>query len=213
MRTIIRIAATIIGVAMATTLSVSAWAEDVPNLGELDYWYADNSIISHWNTTPKIYAESLSTNKDFDLNNYIGFGIYQWSNNSVVNCTLNGTSSSHTIHFYGGTAAQLEAAGVFSDCTGVNGKTKSTATVEGNYTYNGEIKTCKVTTYSKIALVEKSRTDMAYCKTSAHELGHAIGYSGHSLTKGDIMYTSSIYNTTNALTERDVKHIYQIYHR
>lgn len=213
MRTIKRIVATAVSVATAAILSISPLAADLPDLGELDYWYADNSIISHWNSTPKIYVDNLSTNEDFDLQYYVGFAVYQWSSHGVVTCIPNGTSSNHTIHFYGGTEAQLEAAGAFSDCSGVNGKTTSTATVEGTYTYNDEIKTGKVTTYSKVALVERSRTDMAYCKTSTHELGHAIGYSGHSLTSGDIMYTSSVYNTTNALTERDVDHIYQIYHR
>ena len=41
---------------------------------------------------------------------------------------------------------------------------------------------------------------MAHSKTATHELGHALGYAGHSTTKGDIMYTSSTSNTTNALT-------------
>ena len=70
-------------------------------------------------------------------------------------------------------------------------------------------KTGKVTTYSKIAIIEKSnpRTDMAYSKTATH----ALGYAGHSTTKGDIMYTSSTSNTTNALTTRDINHLKQIY--
>ena len=52
---------------------------------------------------------------------------------------------------------------------------------------------------------------MAYSKTATHELGHALGYAGHSTTKGDIMYTSSTSNTTNALTTRDINHLKQIY--
>lgn len=48
---------------------------------------------------------------------------------------------------------------------------------------------------------------MAYSKTATH----ALGYAGHSTTKGDIMYTSSTSNTTNALTTRDINHLKQIY--
>lgn len=109
--------------------------------------------------------------------------------------------------------AILTDAGVFSDCSSANGKCRSTATIEGTYTYGSLTKTGKVTTYSKIAIIEKSnpRTDMAYSKTATHELGHALGYAGHSTTKGDIMYTSSTSNTTNALTTRDINHLKQIY--
>lgn len=101
--------------------------------------------------------------------------------------------------------------GAFKDCSNVNGNCHSTAIVEGTYTYNGETKTGKVTTYSKIALVEKSRTDIAYSKTATHELGHALGYAGHSTTNGDIMYTTSTKNTTGSLTAQDINRLKQVY--
>ena len=65
--------------------------------------------------------------------------------------------------------------------------------------------------YILLASKSNPRTDMAYSKTATHELGHALGYAGHSTTKGDIMYTSSTSNTTNALTTRDINHLKQIY--
>lgn len=183
------------------------------DLGELDYWYSNTDIISHWETPRKIYVHNLSTNDDFDLEQYVGFAIYQWSSKAGISCNLIGTESNHSIHFYGGLEDQLVEVGAFADCSHVNGRCHSTATVKGTYTYNGASKTGKVTTYSKIALVEKSnpRTDIAYSKTATHELGHALGYAGHSLTKGDIMYTSSVHNTTDALTSQDIDHLKQVY--
>jgi hypothetical protein len=193
--------------------SVQSHISSSTNLGTLSYWYSNTDIISHWKTPRKIYVSNLSSNSSFDLGNYVGFAIYQWSSKAQISCSANGTENSHSIVIYGGLESDLTDAGVFSDCSSANGKCRSTATIEGTYTYGSLTKTGKVTTYSKIAIIEKSnpRTDMAYSKTATHELGHALGYAGHSTTKGDIMYTSSTSNTTNALTTRDINHLKQIY--
>lgn len=39
-----------------------------------------------------------------------------------------------------------------------------------------------------LASKSNPRTDMAYSKTATHELGHALGYAGHSTTKGDVKF-------------------------
>lgn len=189
--------------------SVQSHISSSTNLGTLSYWYSNTDIISHWKTPRKIYVSNLSSNSSFDLGYYVGFAIYQWSSKAQISCSANGTENSHSIVIYGGLESDLTDAGVFSDCSSANGKCRSTATIEGTYTYGSLTKTGKVTTYSKIAIIEKSnpRTDMAYSKTATH----ALGYAGHSTTKGDIMYTSSTSNTTNALTTRDINHLKQIY--
>lgn len=201
------------GTAMAEGIVSVPGKAGSADLGELDYWYSNTDIISRWTTQRKIYVDNLSSNSDFDLDYYVGYAIYQWSSKAGIACNVTGTDESNSIHIYGGLEKQLVDAGTFTDCSNINGRCKSTATVEGNYTYNGKIITGKVTTKSKIVIVEKStpRTDIAYSKTTTHELGHSLGYAGHSLTKGDIMYTSSVYNTTDALTSQDVNHLKQVY--
>ena len=183
------------------------------DLGTLEYWYSGSEKISHWNKARKIFVYNYSSNDNFDLDSYVGFAAYQWSSQAGIGCPVNGTETSYNIIVYGGTEAQLVDAGVFADCSKINGKCANTKKYEGTYTYNGEEKKGYYSTAGKIAIVEKSnpRTDTAYGKTTAHELGHALGYLGHSTTRGDIMYTTSTANTTNALTEQDVNHLSQVF--
>lgn len=135
--------------------SVQSHISSSTNLGTLSYWYSNTDIISHWKTPRKIYVSNLSSNSSFDLGYYVGFAIYQWSSKAQISCSANGTENSHSIVIYGGLESDLTDAGVFSDCSSANGKCRSTATIEGTYTYGSLTKTGKVTTYSKIAIIEK----------------------------------------------------------
>ena len=48
-----------------------------------------------------------------------------------------------------------------------------------------------------------------YTNTATHELGHALGWAGHSTTSTDIMYAAATSITT--LTPRDKRHLTQVY--
>ncbi|WP_139902880.1 matrixin family metalloprotease [Clostridium thermarum] len=82
----------------------------------------------------------------------------------------------------------------------------------GYYNLNGSGYT--VTVYKpqgvvNVAIVEQSRTLNGYKKTATHELGHALGWRGHSSSTTDIMYESA--STITELTTRDKEHLMQIY--
>jgi predicted Zn-dependent protease len=63
---------------------------------------------------------------------------------------------------------------------------------------------------SKACVVQISgRTTNQYKKTMTHEIGHLLGWSGHSSNSNDIMYSSGSSITT--LTLRDKNHLSQIY--
>lgn len=69
-------------------------------------------------------------------------------------------------------------------------------------------------TYTGVYAVEGCIIDKEYTlnqtkKTCTHELGHALGWIGHSGTSSDIMYQSG--SSITSLTYRDIQHLSQVY--
>ena len=58
-------------------------------------------------------------------------------------------------------------------------------------------------------IIDKGYTLNQTKKTCTHELGHALGWIGHSGTSSDIMYQSG--SSITSLTYRDIQHLSQVY--
>ena len=58
-------------------------------------------------------------------------------------------------------------------------------------------------------IIDKDRTTDQYKKTCTHELGHALGWAGHSSNTSDIMYSAG--SSVTSLTSRDKNHLSQDY--
>ena len=188
------------------------------NLGTLSYWNSDGSDIGHWTATRKVYVKNLNQSGNFDPSSYLGFGVYLWSGSAGIRCDLSGTASNHVIAAYGGTKNELVDTGVFKkedlDGNTVGFCSYTERTLEGTYTYNGNNKSCYLATKATIALVElsgKDKTYRQYYKTAAHELGHALGYYGHSPTQYEIMYPTVYDATKESLTNNEINHLKQVY--
>lgn len=91
----------------------------------------------------------------------------------------------------------------------LNGVTYYTYTREGIWQYGSSSKTgCKITNAVGY-IIDKGHTIEEYRNTCTHELGHALGWFGHSGNSSDIMY--SLGTSVTSLTARDVNHLSQIY--
>lgn len=60
-----------------------------------------------------------------------------------------------------------------------------------------------------IYIKDNSRTLNEYKKTATHELGHSLGWKGHSSNSNDIMYGTA--SSVTNLTSRDSNHLSQVY--
>ena len=58
-------------------------------------------------------------------------------------------------------------------------------------------------------IVDNNRTSAEYIKTALHELGHAVGWNGHSANTSDVMYGYG--SSVTVLTNRDKNHLSQVY--
>ena len=76
--------------------------------------------------------------------------------------------------------------------------------------YNGNQKTIKEIKAAPICIkYVEGRLDAYVKKTLLHELGHALGYIGHSASTGDVMYASS--SSQTYLSMQDIRHLKQVY--
>lgn len=172
-------------------------------LGDLYYWYSDKSSIGFFYDSPSIFL-------DYD-SNYPSVGTaaqyasQQWNNADISNY-FTSTSSGAKIGMFCYDYSTLHAIEPLITSS-TSGLTDVTATYVGDFTYNSSTKFG----YSHIGAYVFVVTDVSsnYQKTCTHELGHALGWNGHSSNSSDVMY----YATTSitSLTTRDIDHLKQVY--
>lgn len=183
-----------------------------PNLGTLSCWYSDSDIIGRWDTSNvQIYKVQYSENDSFYFSSGLAYACIPWSNDTEINIS-SGTSSSYAsapIVYYGGTMEQLNALTDFTISQLTNGITTVNFSAEGYWSYGTETKLGWVITGAEGCIVDKDHSTNEVTNTCIHELGHALGWHGHSNVSSDIM---SEYGSSNILlTDRDKNHLSQVY--
>lgn len=180
------------------------------SLGTLSYWYSDSTTIERWDThSLTVRAVKLDTLAVFSFNVSLTHACDQWK--VPLGLSLYVTSStSAPISYYGGTRQALNNLSIFPTIySGVNGGTINTSYQEGTYSYGATTKTGNVITSSIGYIVDNNRTNNEYKETCTHELGHALGWYGHSSNWNSIMYAYGSSLTT--LTYIDKNHLAQVY--
>ena len=195
---------------MLTALSTTAFA--ATNLGTLSYWYSDSDTIGRWDeSSVKVYKDKLNSNASFYFSAGMTHACGQWDD--VTGMTLTSSSSSSytsaPIKFHGGTMDEVNAYGEFTVTSSHNGVTQRTSSVEGTWTYGSSSKTGRLVVGAVGCIIDKDRTTDQYKKTCTHELGHALGWAGHSSNTSDIMYSAG--SSVTSLTSRDKNHLSQVY--
>lgn len=183
------------------------------NLGTLQYWESNGSTIGRWKLqTIKVYANKLNANGGFYFGQGMSEGATKWSNalGVTVKSSVASSYSNSPIIFYGGTAAEINITGKVTFQAGDNGRTYyTTRTQEGSWVNNSTTKTGYTITKITGYIVDNDREIDNYRKTCLHELGHALGWFGHSTNTTDVMYSKG--SDVTVLTTRDVRHLSQVY--
>ena len=178
--------------------------------GALSYWSdIESDIIGHWAESPTVYAENIDLNNTaFYFDEGVDSAIDQWNDLLGLSMTLVNNESSADIVVLGGTHQQLAARGHVLPIHS-NGSTIFYYNVVGYYTYNNVIKLEAVINNARIGIVSGSRPINEYKKTTTHEMGHALGYCGHSAGTTDVMYYAG--HASYNLKPNDYAHLQQVY--
>lgn len=193
---------------LVTTLSITALA--ATNLGTLSYWYSDSDSIARWDKSSlNVYTNKLNSNSSFSFLIGISHGCDQWDDTLGLTLSYGSTYTSAPIKFYGGTKDEVSAYGDFSITSSTNGVTQRTSSVEGTWKYGNTTKTGRLVSSAVGCIIDKDHTADEYRNTCTHELGHALGWAGHSSNSSDIMYSYG--SSETSLTTRDSKHLSQVY--
>lgn len=172
------------------------------------YWCSDSDRVGYWRTPPTYYAENVTPSGDFYFEDGRSTALSQWSNALEISI-LAASESNADICIYGGTKTDLEVLYNVSLST-YNGLTVFGRPVnEETVCCNGEFKTIAYMLYAKIYIVSKGNDINTLKKTVTHELGHALGYLGHSSVNTDVMYSSG--HNSYTLKSNDINHLKQIY--
>jgi uncharacterized repeat protein (TIGR02543 family) len=204
-------------------------------LGVLSHWNSDQQgRIYRWpaNAHPAtVHARSLSPRSGFEFFSSLHFGIGQW--NSALGRSINPNTVVFTVHtdampivFWGGTEAHLvstgvpvawaTAGGVFYDAQDDIGNYPAATHALGSHSFfeghwrlgNQNVAGMQLVRVRGY-IVDADLTLGQQRRLSTHELGHALGWHGHSLNSSDIM--SSELSNFATLTSNDIDHLRQIY--
>lgn len=177
----------------------------------VSYWYSDVNRVAYvtGNASYHIYNLSSDTTFNSNVNSAVSYGAEKWS--SVLPVSIFSASVNYAINdIYSGTRTQLTGhfPTISNDTLGI---TNSALTYKTDVKYNGITKKVyKISSGSKMGIVKRSDGTLAkYKNTATHELGHLLGWAGHSSKNTDIMYAQE--NGVTTLTTRDKNHIKQIY--
>lgn len=183
----------------------------VYDIRQLEYWEANTDIIYRWFVTPSVSKYKLNENSNFYFDTAVTHGISQWSDAGLP--IVYSGSASAKIKVYGGTLEEIGDERIFGfdlpdDTMGYADLDDS---VFNNKIYDHiydtiyEFKLNSVTA----AIIDTSGFTMNnYKNVGAHELGHALGWCGHTFKVSNVMYAYGPSSITQ-LTELDKRHLTQ----
>lgn len=157
--------------------------------------------------SPTVFAQSCA------------HAVNEWTDNGVnVNMTTVQTDS--TIKIYGGSYAKMRA---IDPDLGINDGGRGIATsfyeAVDEYRINGsslnrktghEVYNARITVVYKEHVAQSANYLATYKNVVTHEMGHTLGWYGHSSNSTDLMYEHSNYTNTT-VKERDKMHVKQVY--
>lgn len=198
---------------VATSMSVYAYT--------LRYWYANNyndqnntwsvnDTIGTWDKNQIKFAhKKLNTNSSFE---FYGGNLYAqdlWRGALTKTFYSEIIMANATMKVYGGTQQELMNQG-FTVSPTANGVTYYTSRIADSTTvYGNRTKTIYRMYETNTVVVDRGNSAAELRKTCTHEMGHALGWFGHSMDSNDIMWRSG--SQQQNLQNADMNHLKQVY--
>ena len=192
-------------------ISVPVFATE---LGTLSYWYSNDTIIGRWDPSLSaitVYKQKLNSNASFNFLDAISTACLNWDDviGKQISSGQSSSFSSAPIRYFGGTLSEVNEMGILTVPSSYNGLTAVYAYDEGTWTYGGSTKTGKRVVQAIGAIIDWGHTANQYRNTCSHELGHALGWYGHSSSSYDVMYPNG--TSITSLSNSDKNHLSQVY--
>lgn len=179
--------------------------------GVLQYWVSDDQYVGYWDHVPTIYIENKKSSPTFYFDISVEYAIQQWE--EALNITFGYASEEEAdIRIYGVDKSQFEEMTQDEWPFAAAGTTAMRMEGAKHAVYDGDLKLICEMTGADVYIRNEEDYALLPIQLAAvctHELGHALGYRGHSESNLDLMYweISSVFS----LTERDVNHITYIH--
>lgn len=198
-----------LAMALLVSISLNSVKAYAYNVFEVTYWYSNSSSVAIWASTPTMTRKNLGNNSSFPFTTAYNHAYSKWTS-AGMSITNNGAGTSGNIAVHGGTRAQILAYNGEEIPSNYTGLTVGASTMYAYLNYNGITKNLKKQlSQQKVYIIDDDRTLNQYKKTTTHEVGHALGWLGHSSNSSDIMYSGA--SSVTSLTIRDKRHILQFY--
>jgi predicted Zn-dependent protease len=177
-------------------------------LGYLNFWDSDSSEIGRWGVTPSIYNYAVDGSMQGTLSEYVTHARTEW-NNAGIPSNSTSSDSNAQIKVYGGTYTNLKAIEPSIKTTNP-GLCTWFANHEGEWIAFGIYKTGYKLTAAKVYIVYTTgQTTNTYKMVTTHEIGHSLGWLGHTNYSSNVMYPYATEKTS--LGTQDIRHLKQVY--
>lgn len=193
-------------------MDVKVW-ENPTYLGRLSTWNnCENSRVARWNSGIKVYQQDIGSVSNPYFAEACSTAYSQWSSALDISISKVSSGSSADIEWYTASYDDLLEKNIVlgNGMVGITKYNSQELELIGYYLYNNSAKFLFDMVPSTIyVLYTPGKSLERYKNTCTHELGHALGYMGHSASSADIMY----YLDKNAytLTNNEKEHLIQVY--
>ena len=193
------------------------------------YWFSNANYLMIWDYIPSVvYVYDFRGNSSSSFHSGIDTATSQWNAALGTNMNRYNTSSRedtyiYTIKFYRGNFDELGLLAYFDrdalQASGVAGNTSLYGslpyTTDTFIAHNNTLTVRKYTSAYACALDLNTAgsnliNDTDYNFVCTHEMGHVLGWVGHSSTGSDVMHQGNP-NTDYVLKTQDKKHVTQFY--